>query len=98
MSILEQVRNKNNNQQFAPNREGLAGQYDDSMAYREAYSIRPTSNYPTRVLSPNEARALEQQQLQEQAIRNQLQEQEMRRMERDFQELGNSGRPTLIRR
>ena len=98
MSILEQVRNKNNNQQPAPNREGLAGQFDDSTAYREAYSMRPISNYPNRVMTPADSRALEQQQLQEQMLRNQLQEQEMRRMERDYRELGNSGRPTLIRR
>ena len=98
MSILEQVRNKNNSQQPAPSREGLAGYYDDSVAYSQAHPMRPINNYPPRVMTPGDGRALEQQQLQEQMLRNQLIEQERRMLERDFEELGNSGRPTLIRR
>lgn len=98
MSILERVINKSNSQQSAPNREGLAGHFDDSAAYREAYPMRTISNYNTRAVTPMDSRVLEQQRLQEQMLRNQLQEQEMRTLERDYQELGNSGRPTLIRR
>lgn len=83
MSIVERARQQNMQVQQQPQQQflaadGLAGYLSDGSGFREAHAIRPVvqPRLPSRVYSPEEARALEAQEnarlLQEQIIRNEV--------------------------
>lgn len=87
MSIIENARNRQAEQQFVPAREGLAGYYGDESGYRQANAIRPMPQpslprMPNRVLNPEQTRALQAQEEMEMQRQQQLRQGTINEMNR----------------